>query len=231
MRHNKLKYSMIDYTKMPTRITDTRKRQDIDNDLRFATRQVQDAVTALRSLNGFTVPATADIDEWTNAVACAREKNERAVQAIADDPTMTDEEKVKKSKSWKTWLKQVAMYSSTITSTIRAYPTLKWTFDEATATITPTADIFALSCDAATVDVPDEASDHALLLGNVLTAINGLRKWENAHNVAKQRLESLLNLDEEELAELWATGAILRDDTFATPQVLAARTYRENQYL
>ena len=222
---------MLDYTQMPRRITDQRKRQDIDNDLRFATRQVQEAVNALLALQGFTIPATACIDDWTNAVAAAREKKERAVQAITDDPTMTDEEKVKKSKSWKTWLKQVAMYSSTITSTIHAHPELGWTFDEATATITPSADIFALATDAATVNVPADATDHALLIGNVQTAIDGLRKWERSHNVAKQRLEALLNLTEEELAEGWATGFMFYDDTFATPQVLAARTYRENQYL
>lgn len=222
---------MLDYTQMPQRISDTRKRQDVDQDLRFAVRQVQDAVTALSDLQGFTIPATADIDEWTNAVAAAREKKERAVQAITDDPTLTDEEKTKKAKDWKNWLKQVAMYSSTITSTIHANPELGWTFDEATATIVPTADIFVLATEAATVDVPTEASDHALLISNVQTAINGLRKWENAHNVAKQRLEGLLFLTEDELAEQWATGSIQRDDTFATPQVLAARTYRESQYL
>ncbi|MBQ8095949.1 MAG: hypothetical protein IJ243_02515 [Prevotella sp.] len=222
---------MLDYTKMPTRITDQRKQQDIDNDLRFAVRQVQDAITALRSLQGFTIPATACIDEWTNAVAAAREKKERALQAISDDPTLQEEEKAAKVKKWKTWLKQVAMYSSSITSAIHARPELKWTYDEATATIVPTADIFALACDAATVDVPDEASDHAMLICFARDAVNALRKWEREHNVAKVRLEVLLNLEEDELAERWATGSIFYDDTFATPQVLAARQFKENQIL
>ena len=231
LQRNQLNISMLDYTKMPRRITDTRQRQDIDNDLRFAVRRVQEAVNALRELQGFTIPATADPAEWEKALNAATARKEKAVEAITDDPTLTDEERKAKAKTWRGWHKQLAMYCATITSTIHAYPTLKWTFDEATATITPTADIFALASDAATVDVPAEASDHALLLGNVLTAINGLRKWENAHNVAKQRLEGLLFLTEDDLAELWATGSILRDDTFATPQVLAARKFKEQSFI
>ena len=231
LQRNQLNISMLDYTKMPQRITDTRKRQDIDEELRFATRQVQDAINALRSLQGFTIPASADPKEWEKALTAATERKEKAVEAITDDPTITEEERKAKAKTWRGWHKQLAMYCATITSTIHAHPSLGWQYDEATATITPTADIFVLATEAATVDVPRGASDHALLIGNVQIAINGLRKWERAHNVAKQRLEALLNLTEEELAEGWATGFMFYDDTFATPQVLAARTYRENQYL
>lgn len=222
---------MLDYTKMPRRITDTRQRQDIDNDLRFAVRRVQEAVNALRELQGFTIPATADPAEWEKALNAATARKEKAVEAITDDPTLTDEERKAKAKTWRGWHKQLAMYCATITSTIHDYPTLKWTFDEATATITPTADIFALASDAATVDVPAEASDHAMLICFARDAVNALRKWEREHNVAKVRLEVLLNLEEDELAERWATGSIFYDDTFATPQVLAARQFKENQIL
>ena len=231
MRHNKLKYSMIDYTKMPRRITDQRKRQDIDNDLRFAVRRVQEAVNALRSMQGFSIPPTADITAWEKALTAATARKEKAVEALAADPTITEEERKAKAKNWKVWHKQIAMYCASITSTIHAYPSLRWKYDEATATITPTADIFALASDAATVDVPAEASDHAMLICFARDAVNALRKWEREHNVAKVRLEVLLNLEEDELAERWATGSIFYDDTFATPQVLAARTYREKQYL
>ena len=216
---------------MPTRITDKRKQQDIDNDLRFALRRVQDAANALRSLQGFSIPPTADITAWEKALNAATARKEKAVEAITDDPTLTDEERKAKAKTWRGWHKQLAMYCATITSTIHAYPTLKWTFDEATATLTPSADIFAIATAAATVDVPAEASDHAMLICFARDAVNALRKWEREHNVAKVRLEVLLDLDEDELAERWATGSIQYDDTFATPQVLAARTYREKQYL
>ena len=57
-------------------------------------------------------------------------------------------------------------------------------------------------------DVPPEARDHALLLAIVWDAINGLRKWEQEHDVKKIRLEELLSLDETQLAETWANGNI-----------------------
>ena len=77
---------MIDYTKMPTRITDKRKQQDLDNDLRFALRRVQEAVNALRSLQGFTIPASADPKEWEKALTAATEKKEKAVNTQTKAP-------------------------------------------------------------------------------------------------------------------------------------------------
>lgn len=215
----------IDSKKLPRYVVDKRKRDQCDKDLRRTVTIVQEAVFGLAKETDVVIPTSADIQAWNGVATNADKRLEKAKETIMVDDSLTDSEKLQRIGAWKGWHKRVTTFVTHIVRNMQAYPQAQWQFDPNLQTIIPTADLSSVVDVAATVEVPQEAAEHAFLLSLVWDAVQGLRRWEGEHSVDKRRLEELFSFNEQRFAEAWAIGEFKHDPLFDTPQTVVMREY------
>ncbi len=196
----------LDKQKIPEKIVLEKELNQAVGEISQAVKQIQDAVCALKEIQDITIPASADPNALSEALKDADKRKDAALKAIEADLALPTNSKQKLVQEWKEWHKSVAVNVNIIIRLVTKNPLCK--FEWKNGTIEPTAPILDVAEAQAVRDVPKEARDHARLLAIVWDAINGLRKWEHEHDVKKVRLEELLSLNEEQLAEAWANGNI-----------------------
>lgn len=216
----------LDPSMVPQTIINRNKREEADRDIRKTVASVQTAVRSLAEDSDVVIPASSIVKEWKAAAKAADVRLEKAKERILQDYGLAESEKQQKIAAWQGWHKRVSTQITHVVICLEKYPQAAWKYDEYLQNIVPTASLSAIADEAATVQVPKEAEEHALLLSLVYDAVNGLRQWEKEHGIDKKRLEELFCYDEKRLAELWATGAFTIDTNFDTPQIVAARELR-----
>ena len=196
----------IDITKIPEKIVLEKELNQAAGEINQAVRQIQDAVCALKDIQDFTLPTTADPNAWSEALKGSAKRKDEALKAIEADLALPTNSKQKLAQEWKEWHKKVAVNVNIIIRLVTKNQDC--IFQWKNNTIEPTAPILEVAEVEAMRDVPSEARDHARLLALVYDAVSGLRRWEQEHGVKKVRLEQLLSLDEVQLAEAWASGSV-----------------------
>lgn len=198
----------IDRERIPAKVVLEKERLEAAGEITQAVKSINDAVICLQNLPDIETPVSADPNDWKETLKKTNKRKDEALKAIAADVVLTQNGKAELAGEWKQWHKQAATACNTIIKHLTNYPACKFVFSSSTQNIVPTIPITEVAEAEAMRDVPPEARDHALLLAIVWDAINGLRKWEHEHDVKKVRLEELLSLNEEQLAEAWANGNI-----------------------
>jgi len=201
---------VIDLEKIPSEIVDPAKRQAVDDAIRKAVRDVQ---TAIRGLQKEDLHATsATVEAWQEVKRALVDRRDKAWQHIKEDDSLVESEKAQRQAMWRGWYVTRASYCNTVLRDLTEYPQAGWSFDEVVKNIVPTKSLDAIADQAATVEVPKEARDHAVYITAAREAIESLREWERRHNVSKLRLDQLFRLNEKELATRWATGTVFSPD-------------------
>lgn len=198
----------IDRERIPAKVVLEKERTEAAGEIRLAIGSIHDAVRHLQDLQDFEAPLSADPNDWQEALKKADKRKDEALKAIASNMMLTQENKMELAVDWKEWHKKAATDCNTIIRQVTKLAACKFKYDLELNDIVPTIPTMEVAEAQAMRDVPPEAKDHALLLAIVYDAINGLRKWEHEHDVKKVRLEQLLSLNEEQLAEAWANGNI-----------------------
>ena len=193
---------------VPSQIMLEKERVEAAGEIGKAVKSIHDAVISLQNLPDFETPQSADPSDWKEALKKADKRKDEALKAIAADVVLTQDGKAELAGEWKQWHFQAATSCNIIVKHLTNYPACKFVFSSSTQNIVPTIPITEVAEAEAMRDVPPEARDHALLLAIVFDAVSGLRRWEQEHCVKKVRLEQLLSLNEEQLAEAWANGNI-----------------------
>ena len=220
--------------KMPDRIIDSQRRDDAAHAFHRAVQDIHTAVASLHTIEGFSVPFSANPDDWKNALQDATEKWKQAEKAIYSDLTLLDKDKQVKCQEWKKWHMALSMKVTDVIKNLKKFPQAQWSYNEELATITPTVDVEAVAEEQSIVDVPDEAREHARLISTAEDAISLLREWESSKGVQKMRLETLFSLNEEKLAERWATRSIFYPSFGDDPwerQIEVRRKFKEDQFV
>lgn len=195
---------------MPSSIVDPAKRQAVDDAIRKAVRSLQTAVKGLQKEDIHATSAT--VEAWQEVKRELSERRDKAWLHVKEDASLVDSEKAQRLAMWRGWFVTRVTYCNSILRILAEYPQAGWQFDEVVKNIVPTKSLDEIADEAATVEVPKEAREHAALITIARQAVDGLRAWEHNHNVSKLRLEQLFQLNEKELALRWATGAILEPD-------------------
>lgn len=198
----------LDRERIPAKVVLEKERLEAAGEITQAVKSIQDAVICLQNLPDIETPVSADPNDWKEALKKADKRKDEALKAIAADVVLTQNGKAELAGEWKQWHKQAATACNTIFKMLKDYAACQFTFSSSTQNIVPTIPIAEVAEAEAMRDVPKEAKDHALLLAIVFDAVSGLRRWEQEHAVKKVRLEQLLSLNEEQLAEAWANGNI-----------------------
>ena len=198
----------IDRERIPAKVVLEKERTEAAGEIRLAIGSIHDAVRHLQDLQDFEAPLSADPNDWQEALKKADKRKDEALKAIASNMMLTQENKAELAVEWKEWHKKAATACNTIIRQVTKYAACKFKYDLELNDIVPTIPTMEVAEAQAMRDVPPEAKDHALLLAIVFDAVSGLREWEAKHDVKKVRLEQLLSLNEEQLAEAWANGNI-----------------------
>ena len=128
----------------------------------------------------------------------------------------------------------LSMKVTDVIKNLKKFPQAQWHYNEELATITPTVDVEAVAEEQSIVEVPVEAKEHARLISTAEDAISLLREWESSKGVQKMRLETLFSLNEEQLAERWATRSIFYPSFGDDPwerQIEVGRKFKEDQFV
>lgn len=234
MHHENILHIMIkiEPSKIPAKVVLQKERTQAIGEAKRDLAAMQAAANTLAGLPDFEMPTTANVEDWRQALATADRRKEAAYKAIESDARLTATEKELSRKEWATWHRSIATACNTITRALAEYKGM-FAFDPASHTFTPSADLYAAIDDKISRPVPQEAKDHAQLICRVADSLAALREWESKNNICKLRLEKLLSLDEEQLAETWADGGIF----YPAPsdgweaRCLAGRKLAEAQYV
>ena len=119
---------------LPSTIVVPREREQYLSELRMGIRSIQSAVSALKAIADFTVPASASIGEWQKALDTATHRWEEANSAIASSPALTAEQKAESLKAWRAWHKVVATHVNGIIRRLNEWPQAKWKWDGSNST-------------------------------------------------------------------------------------------------
>lgn len=198
----------LDRERIPAKVVLEKERLEAAGEITQAVKSIQDAVICLQNLPDIETPVSADPNAWKETLKKADKRKADALKAIASDIMLTQDGKEELAAEWKQWHIKAATACNTIIKHLTNYPACKFVFSSSTQNIVPTIPITEVAEAEAMRDVPPEARDHALRLAIVFDAVSGLRRWEQEHCVKKVRLEQLLSLNEEQLAEAWANGNI-----------------------
>lgn len=201
---------VINPEKIPTSIVDPARRQAVDDAIRKAVRDIQTAVRGLQKED--IQPTSATVEEWQQVKRDLAERRDKAWLHVKEDASLVDSEKAQRLAMWRGWYVSRVAYVNAVLRILNEYPQAEWEFDGIVRNIVPTKSLSAIADEAATVEVPKEARDHAVYITAAREAIESLREWERQHNVSKLRLEQLFQLNEEQLALRWATDTILSPD-------------------
>lgn len=201
---------VINLEKMPQSIVDPAKRQTVDEAIRKAVRDIQTAVKGLQKEDIHATSAT--VEAWQEVKRELSERRDKAWLHVKEDASLVDSEKAQRLAMWRGWYVTRVTYANTVLRILNEYPQAGWQFDEVVKNIVPTKSLDEIADEAATVEVPKEAREHAALITIARQAVEGLRAWEHNHNVSKLRLDQLFSLDEKELATRWGMGTILSPD-------------------
>lgn len=196
--------------KMPSSIVGPTHRQAVDDAIRKAVRSLQTAVKGLQKED--IQPTSATVEEWQQVKRNLAERRDKAWQHVKEDASLVDSEKAQRLAMWRGWYVTRVTYANTVLRILNEYPQAGWQFDEVVKNIVPTKSLDEIADEAATVEVPKEARDHAVYITAAREAIESLREWERQHHVSKLRLDQLFSLDEKELSTRWAMGTILSPD-------------------
>lgn len=221
----------LDINKIPSCVVDEQKREQEGRSLRAAIRCVHEAQKKLSKESDIYTPASGEVSEWLRLLDYAKERQMKAFNAILTDDSIGDEDKREKVKFWKAWNARVVGHLNTIINAMEQYPQARWQFDKNIKRLVCGVDTIHVIESAASVPVPQDATEHAQLINAVAEAVESLRAWEREKGLVKTRLEILLSLDEKQLAERWASGSIMRNTEFDTPQTIATRDFYERQYV
>jgi hypothetical protein len=196
----------IDRDRIPAKVVLDKERLEAAGEIRLAIGRIHDAVRHLQEMQDFETPQSADPNDWQAALKKTDQRRDEALKAIAADMRLTQDGKAELAADWKEWHRKVVGYTNVVLKQITQYQECKFVWDSQAKTIVPSVPTMEVATAQATRDVPPEARDHALLLAILHDAVSGLREWEREHGVRKIRLEQLLCLSEEELAEAWVNG-------------------------
>ena len=221
----------IDPAGIPAKVVLEKERTEAAGEIRLAIGSIHDAVRRLQDLQDFEAPKSAEPNDWQEALKRAGKRKDEALKAIAANMMLTQENKLELAGEWKEWHKQVVTACNTLIKLLSKYSACKFVFDVNNKDIVPTIPTMEVAKTEAMRDVPAEAKDHALLLAIVFDAVAGLRRWEREHGVIKNRLEQLLNLDEQKLAELWAEGSVFYPSYQSDGLALEVRNKSVREYL
>ena len=195
---------------VPSTVIIQQLRAEILSELRLDIQRLQNAINALKGIADASVPHSAAVEDWQQALAAAHQRKAAAKDEINDSLSLTGEEKAEMMKKWKLWHKAVAGYIGAIIGTLQKWPAAKWKWDEQGQNIVPSRPTCDIADEMATRPVPPAAQEHGKLLGAVYQAIADLRRWERHNNVRKIPIEPLLKTPAESLGEQWVNGSILR---------------------
>lgn len=198
----------IDPQKLPDKVVLLKEQTEAVREIQQAVRTLNEDLISLAALQPFEAPQSANPDEWRESLSTAGKRLTDALGAIQKDLMLTEEGKAQLVSEWKRWHKLVAVHVNSIIRTLEKYAACEFVFCPETQSIAPSVRVEDVAEIQATRPVPEEAQDHARLLCCVHDAVLNLRQWEAEHNIRKIRLEELLNLDEQSLAEVWVSGAV-----------------------
>lgn len=234
MHHENFLHIMyrIEANKIPSKVVLQKERTQAAGEAKRDASAMQAAANTLAQMPDFSMPTTANVEDWRQALSQADKRKEAAYKAIEADARLTSNEKAESRKDWATWHRSIATACNTITRALTEH-TGMFAYDPTSRTFTPSADLFNAIDEKISRPVPQEAKDHAQLICRVADAIESLRDWESKNNVRKIRLEELLCFDEEQLAEAWADGGICYPATSDgwEARCLAGRRMAEAQYV
>lgn len=198
----------LDPAGIPDKVCLEKERTEAAGEIRLAISRIHDALRHLQDFQDFEAPLGANPNDWQEALKRADKRKDEALKAIASNMMLTQENKMELAVEWKEWHKNVVTACNTIIKHLTKFSACKFKYDVNNQDIVPTIPTMEVAKTEAMRDVPAEAKDHALLLAIVFDAVAGLRRWEREHGVIKTRLEQLLALDEQKLAERWADGSV-----------------------
>ncbi len=213
-------------TQIPRRVLLRKKKEQAGDTLRRDIRNLQQAYAELSRLvkteSLCEVPPLAEITtKWAKDLINSR------TDAVFASPVLTGEQKQDALAQWQKVGRKLTPLAARIESAVCGYGSERFTYDEqANNYVFPgIEDYLNTTC---TVDVPQAASEHWLLINIVKDAVEGLRKWENEHDVKMISLFPLVRYTTaEELAEQWAEGSIIIDHRLDTSQLIDARNAKK----
>lgn len=234
MHHENILQGMnkIEPSKIPANVVLQKERTQAIGEAKRDAAAMQAAANTLAGLPDFEMPNTVNVEDWRQALATADRRKDAAYKAIEADARLTSNEKTESRKEWAAWHRSITTACNTIVRALAEY-TGMFAFDPSSHTFTPSPDLFNAIDEKISRPVPQACKDHALLICRVADALAALREWESKNNVRKLRLEELLSLDEEKLAEAWADGSIF----YPAPsdgweaRCIAGRKLAESQYV
>lgn len=221
----------IDPAGIPAKVCLEKERTEAAGEIRLAIGSIHDAVRRLQDLQDFEAPKSAEPNDWQEALKRADKRKDEALKAIASNMMLTQENKMELAVEWKEWHKNVVTSCNSIIKHLTKFSACKFVYDVNNKDIVPSISTMEVAEAKAMRDVPVEAKDHAFLLCVVYDAINGLRQWEKEHGVIKTRLEQLLNLDEQKLAERWAEGSVFYPSYQSDGLALEVRNKSVREYI
>ena len=214
---------MNKFDTMPERIIDERERTQCIGELRNCITSMQSSVKALASVSDFSVPSSAELADWQQALAAVDKRRDEALQAIETNVILTQEGKATAAKEWKQWRKVIAAHVNAIVKNLTTWTEASWKWDEIVQNIVPGRDTVSIATEKSMKAVPKEAGEHAELIEGVRKAVLTLRTWEDRNDVGRVSLERLLNMNTEELATMWATGAAKVNHDYDDPHTISVR--------
>ena len=221
----------IDPAGIPAKVCLEKERTEAAGEIRLAISRIHDALRHLQDFQDFEAPLSANPNDWQEALKKADKRKDEALKAIASNMMLPQENKMELVGDWKEWHKNVVTSCNTIIKHLTKFSACKFKYDVNNQDIVPTIPTMEVAEAKAMRDVPVEAKDHAFLLCVVYDAINGLRQWEKEHGVIKNRLEQLLDLDEQKLAERWAEGSVFYPSYQSDGLVLEVRNKSVREYI
>lgn len=195
--------------KLPNTVCNERERREVDEKVRAALREAQDAYKALRELpNIGDVPEAHNCtEEWVGQVWQTKK------DAVLHADHLTEEQQTKQMGVWKYWLREVYKYTRILQNYLQSIPNEQYIWD-ASLHIFHLRNIDELVTERSTHDVPSDAHEHWELVLRVSEAIAALREWETDHDTKRMRLEDLITMSADTFAYVWAKNNMIVDHSY-----------------
>ena len=173
--------------------------REVDSQLRAAIRSLQENYSHLREIKEWECPKCIEgitYEKFKEAVT-------PSIEAIRNDISLTEGERVERISKWNQLLRTFARFSRPIEAVVEEWPEVEWQYYEPIGNFVPVSDLDSIVVARCTRPMPQDAVAHYELIQTALKHIKELRTWESAHNVKQTPLALLANYPLDVLAEAY----------------------------
>ena len=198
------------YQELPKRVVIRQARLDANATLQKAVSELQAAWSDLQGVPEIK-PLPTELNritpEWLYGIISRR------TALIEKDESLTEGERENRLHAWISLKARCTRYINTINRVTTTWPGI-WSYDTIMQTFF-VPDIEAVADEQATRDTPEDASKHWGMIQEIIAKVKELRQWENKHDVITQPLCTFEGMPPTNFAELWASGDIKYNRSFA----------------